>query len=500
MTATVPRRPVYAARPLETEPAAVDLLRLPVLGRFLRWRHARIALQIPLLLLSAVLILHGLYGPDLAPKNLATLVTWVHYRGLLVLVLLAAGNFFCLACPFLLPRDLARRFFRPAWNWPRPLRNKWPAALLLVLLLFTYEQFSLWGQPRWTAALIAGYFVAALVVDSLFKHATFCKWLCPIGQFNFVASTVSPLEIRVRDAEVCGSCRTKDCIRGQGILPGRNNRLPLPLVAQRGCELALFQPMKTGNLDCTFCLDCVHACPHDNVGLMSRLPAAELWDDTARSGIGAPHRRADFAMLFLVFTFGALLNAFGMTSPVFAIEAWFSQATGITHRAPVLAALFLVALVVEPAALLGLASLATRRLTGGRQKILAIGTRYAATLVPLGLGIWVAHYSFHFLTGALTLVPVSQAALGDAGWPVLGEPNWGLAGLRTSAVYPMELGFLTLGLVGSLLVAVRLARRDQPQSPWRAYVPWTMLHALLWASAVWILAQPMEMRGTFLGG
>ena len=31
----------------------------------------------------------------------------------------------------------------------------------------------------------------------------------------------------------------------------------------RGCELALVQPRKVGNMDCTFCMDCVRACPHD---------------------------------------------------------------------------------------------------------------------------------------------------------------------------------------------------------------------------------------------
>ena len=38
-------------------------------------------------------------------------------------VLLLAGNFFCMACPFMLPRNLARRFVRPVRNWPRPLRT-----------------------------------------------------------------------------------------------------------------------------------------------------------------------------------------------------------------------------------------------------------------------------------------------------------------------------------------------------------------------------------------
>src|SRR5262249_49952270 len=157
-TVTVDRRLANATRPRSPEMPAVDLLRLPLLGRLLRWRHARTVLQVPLFLLAGILVLHGLYGPDLAPKNLATVVTWVHYRGLLVLVLLVAGNFFCLACPFLLPRELARRLFRPVWNWPRVLRNKWLAVALFVLILFAYEWFALWSEARWTAWLIVGYF------------------------------------------------------------------------------------------------------------------------------------------------------------------------------------------------------------------------------------------------------------------------------------------------------------------------------------------------------
>ena len=48
-----------------------DLLRLPLLGRFLKWRHARLCLQVPLLLLAAVTIYDGLRGPQVGAMNLA---------------------------------------------------------------------------------------------------------------------------------------------------------------------------------------------------------------------------------------------------------------------------------------------------------------------------------------------------------------------------------------------------------------------------------------------
>jgi hypothetical protein len=476
-----------------------DLLRVPLLGSLLRHRHARLVFQLPLFALAIVLVLHGLFGPDLAPKNLATLLTWVHYRGLLVLVLLVAGNFFCMGCPLLLARDLVRRWVRPRLMWPQSLRNKGLSVALFVGVLFAYEQFSLWQSPVGTAALILLYFIVALVVDSVFRHASFCKWVCPVGQFNFVASTMSPLEVRVRDLGTCAGCETKDCIRGTPAPAEGERRYPLTVV-QRGCELALFLPRKEGNLDCTFCMDCVHACPHDNIGVVARMPGQELWAEGTRSGVGDPHARPDFAALAVAFTFGALVNAFGMVSPVFAFMRWLSGSTGITSRGGLLGMLYILALVLEPVVFLGLAALATRRLAGDRRSLLAIITRYAPGLIPLGFGVWLAHYAFHFLTGFATVVPITQSALADLGVMTFGRPRWQLGGLPERFVYPLELGMLGLGLVGSLLVTWKLAGRDAPAVPARAFAPWALLHLMLAVAAVWLLSQPMEMRGTFLGG
>jgi ferredoxin len=478
-----------------------DLLRVPGVGRFLKWRHSRTLLQIPLLLVSVVMILQGLFGPQLAPKNLATVLSWVHFRGALVLVLLGAGNFFCLACPFMAVRNAARRFFKPWMNWPRALRNKWASVALFVAILFVYELFDLWNSPWWTAWLIVGYFLAALLIDGVFKHATFCKFVCPIGQFNFVASTVSPLEVKVRDLDVCARCGTKDCIRGRREFAGpRAGQKPDFVVLQRGCELALFQPLKVGNMDCTFCLDCVHACPHDNVGVISRLPAAELLSDPMRSGIGLFSRRKDIAALVMVFTFGALLNAFGMASPVYALEKWLGAALHIKDEAPVLGLIFGFVLVVEPLLLLGLAAWLAKAWSGSTRPVVPLAVRYSYALAPLGFGMWLAHYGFHFFSGLYTFIPVAQNALASVRWPILGAPAWRLTGIPARFVQPMEMGFLLLGLAGSLLVAYRLAEEDAPRRIIAAFAPWASVSVILWLASMWLLYQPMEMRAMLMGG
>lgn len=468
----------------------VDVLRWPVVGRLLRARYARPLLQLPLLLVGLAMIAHGFLGPDLAPKNLATVLVWVHYRGLLVLALLLGGNFFCMACPFMLPRQLARKVIRPRWNWPRALRNKWLSLGLFASVLFCYELFSLWSSPWWTAALAVAFFAGAVLVDSLFKHATFCKHVCPIGQFNFLASTLSPLEVRVRDHDVCSSCTTHDCIKGR-----RSLEFPERIV-QPGCELALFLPTKVGNLDCTFCMDCARACPHDNVALASRLPGAELVADPRRSGIGRLSKRPDLAAFGVVFMFGALVNAFGMVSPVYAFKSWLSQRLGLHSEVSQLGFIFFVGLVLEPLVLLTLAAQATRLLTGNGKPLLQTVVRYAYSIVPLGFAMWLSHYSFHFLTGLWTFIPVTQNALWKLGWPVLGMPQWQLGGLPQAQVHVVEMSFLGLGVLGSLGVGYRIAREESPSRAVLAFAPWALLTLILWLSALWLLAQPMEMRAT----
>ena len=453
----------------------------------------RTALQLVLLSL-ACRVLDGLFSARIDPTNLATVLTWVHYRGLLVVALLAAGNLFCTGCPFVLVRDAGRRV-RPPWLSFRGGFARSGSASRSLSRCCSVMSSSTSGLPRATAYLVLLFRVRA-PVDLIFADANFCNYLCPIGQFNFIASTMSPLELRVKDIGTCHTCRTVDCIKGR-----RAPEAPA-VVLQRGCELRLFLPSKVGNMDCTFCLDCVHACPHDNIALAARVPGAELADGRRRSGIGRFSRRWDIAALAVIFAFGSLLNAFGMIAPVRGIESWMSRAMGVTSEAPILLVLFMAALVVVPILLLGGAGAVTKLLAGDAQRSIAqIAVNHAYALVPFGFGMWLAHYLFHLLTGAFVVVPVTQrAAIDLLGWAALGEPLWRLTGMRPGSVFPIQIGLMLLGTMGSLAAAFRVAERDYPARPGRAAVPWAVIIIGLAAAALWILSQPMDMRGLGFAG
>src|SRR5262249_37894778 len=279
------------------------LLSVPVVGAIIRWRYFRRTAQAVMLLLALITIADGLFGHQMSSMNLAGVLPWTHWRGLGMAGLLIGGNFFCMSCPFMLTRDLGRRFLPARWRWPRRLRSKWLALGLLAVYLWAYEAFGLWDRPWLTAWIIIGYFVAAFVVDGLFKGASFCKYVCPIGQFNFIQSLVSPMEVKARDLDVCRTCTTHECIRGSA--------------DQRGCELQLFVPRKSGNLDCTFCLDCMHACPHQNVSLVAHSPASQLIPDRPHSSfVRLVQRRPDVTALTLLLVFAAFVNAALMIAPV----------------------------------------------------------------------------------------------------------------------------------------------------------------------------------------
>jgi cytochrome c oxidase assembly factor CtaG len=396
-----------------------DLLRAPVLGAFLRARWGRRALQGILFVIALLVIADGFFGAPAAPANLAGVLPWTWARGLLVVALLAAGNVFCMACPFMLPREAGKRLGLATRAWPKALRSKWTAAALLALFFWAYEAFDLWDHPAPTAGLLVGYFAAAFAVDAFFRGASFCRYLCPIGQFQFVGSLVSPLEVAVRKPEACAACTTHDCLKGNA--------------AHRGCELGLFLPRKAGNLDCTFCLDCVKACPHEAIGMLPVLPGRELVRDVPRSAIGRFADRPDLAALALVFVGAAFAAAFAMVAP--------SKARAF---ALLVAAALVAAFALSP-----------------RES----RSRIALTLVPLGMGMWGAHWLYHLL----------------AAWPpgVFSGPS--LLGL--------ELTLLDAGLLGSLYAAWR---SDGLRS---AKLPWAATAAALWACGAWILLQPMPMRG-----
>jgi ferredoxin len=424
---------------------------------------------------AALIIYDGLTGPQLAPANSATVLAWVHYRGLVLVALLMVGNLFCSSCPFTLPRTLAKKLSLSGGRWPAALRNKWLSVGGLLLIFFLYEWLDLWSSPWLTAWLAVAYFVASFALEIVFSESAFCKYVCPLGAFNFVYSMASPFQITARDGNVCRDCEGRECVNGS------------PDVL--GCGTELFVPTIDSNMDCTFCLDCARACPYDNVALQARAPWRELIRELGK--------RRDLALLIVALAFFGFFNAFGMVPPVIRLQQWLALTLGIGSEVLQLALIFLLGAVALPALLLELAD----RLSGigsGQSRGHFVG-QFSTAFVPLGLGIWLAHYGFHFSIGALTLFPVLHSFILDHGWDWLpGPPNWDVGFLIPyGAILPLQIGAVSLGFFGGL--SVLSAQSLRVEKPSRAallrLLPWAVLLTLLTIASLAVFSQPMQMRG-----
>ncbi len=484
-----------------------DFLRIPVIGAVLRSPRGRLMLRIALLIAAMVVVLDGLFGAREAPMNLAGTWPWTHWRGITVLIMLALGNIACMACPLIAPRTLLRpmlaRWIRPTRAWPVALRSKWIAVALIVVWLVAYEAFDLWASPLATALVILSFIAAATAVDLLFEGASFCRYVCPIGQYQMLLSTVAPREVRVLDTAVCARCTTHDCIKGRVTV----NRASGVSERHDGCGLGLFLPKKSGNLDCTFCLDCVSACPHGNIGVVAVTPGIDLARAQWRSGIGSLASRVDIGVLASLFTVGAITNAAGMTAPVVSLMS--DVESRFMMHASFAQGLFVLLAMMLGLALIALAGVMLRpTATRARDEPLAQRfTRIALATVPLGASVWLVHFGFHLVTGWPTGAASIQRVLHDLSLvPESPTPILSCCVAPPSWLLNAELLALSLGLSASMGVlwwsVDALTHRSADEMHTRASVTTRRFLApacvmiLLWAVMAWVVFQPMEMRGT----
>lgn len=479
------------------QPQSFDLLRVPAIGAFLRSRYGRQSLQFVSLCLMALVIFHGLRGTPLTFQNLSGALLWNILRPLNLLLFLFAGNLFCMACPFTLPRELARRLGLAKLTWPVWLKNKWSAVVLLILFFWAYEQYAFWDSPRATALLLIAYVSGAFVIDSIFRGANFCKYVCPIGQFNFVASVLSPMELGAKSTSVCNSCSTHDCIKGN--------------TTQRGCELQLYLPNKVGNLDCTMCMDCVKACPHDNVAITLQSPIRDLVRDPVRSSLRRLSTREDVALLVLVLIMASIVNAGIMISPV------TNLLDGVGHRYPFLS--FSLGSLLATFAFSGIllifcfGSAKLLQLLSGQKSLRSVLSRFALALLPLGIAMWAAHLSFHLVSTWPSLPVILSRAVADFSSVVpLSAIHSAMQqmpavcrsmdvmlipGAKGMDLLSLQLWLLDAGLLFSLYGGWRVIRQLTTSGSRIAATTfaWALGCTGFYALCVWIFTQPMEMRG-----
>ncbi|MGH9620374.1 MAG: hypothetical protein ACRD45_11820, partial [Bryobacteraceae bacterium] len=219
------------------------------------------------------------------------------------------------------------------------------------------------------------------------------------------------------------------------------------------------------------------------VDLISITPVKAMAADPYRSSIGRLSKRSDFTALALIVVFGAFVNAAGMVSPVMSWEHDWSS------RKLVVGAFIILGVIVAPA-IAFLFARAANRLVLPSGELSGAARRFALALVPVGIAMWAAHLLYHFGTGWMAAVPVVERAITGA-VTFMSMPS--VPGWLTQA----QLGLLDAGLLLTLYIAWHVATQyaTRLRAALTLAAPWTLVSCALYAAGVWILFQPMQMRG-----
>lgn len=430
----------------------VALTRFHLVKSLLRSRWPQLFMRAFTLGVFLLAIVAGLIGTPVGNQNIAIVLVWIAWWGLLALLAVPLfGRSWCSICPIPMPGEwlqqgslLAPRGKGITLNrrWPYLLRNIWlQNGMFLLLALFSAVILT---EPKVSALVLTGFLLVAIGASLIFERRSFCRYICPVGGFIGLYSQSAPIELRVVDTTVCAAHTEKTCYTGssQGY----------------GCPWQVYPGGLTKNTNCGLCMECLRTCPHDNLALNLRSFGSDL---DASNG-----RRLDEAYKGFILLGSALIYAAVMLGPwgklkllAYSVGSfpWLGYASGF----------LLITLAVIP----GLFWLASRvgQLWAGYKpgsKVREYRNAYAGmayALLPLGMTAWVAFTLAFLFTNGSYILPSLSDPLG-LGWNLFGAAGMTWTPYLSGIVPYLQVMVLLVGLAWACRTALRLAQQLASQA------------------------------------
>jgi YHS domain-containing protein len=462
-----------------------DLLSLGFIRSAVRSRVFRFVCQMFFSVSFLVIIAAGLFGNQNPALNIAPILTWTVWWGMLIILIMFAGKAWCYVCPWDAIAGWTEKlaFWRKTddglglgLKWPRIIRNISIATILFVGLTWIELGFGVTMKPRVTAYLAIAMLLMAVVSAMLFDRKSFCRYGCLVGRVSGLYALFAGVEVRNKDDDVCSTCRTKECVKGSE--------------TAYGCPTFLYPGKISTNTYCIQCMECVQACPHDNLALNVRPWGSDLVTQ------GRP--RADEAYLALLML--AITGFHGVTmTPVW--QQLIDAIRGMADVGRVVG--FSVGMTMLMLGPIGVyAALVFVSKTLGKGASLQPLTyrdyfiQYAYALLPIALFYHIAHNMEHLLMeGPKVLAMVSDPF--GWGWNMFGTANWSIPPLISlEKLWIVQVVLVLIGHVYSLWVAQRTSLRlfGSSKAAFRSQLPMLLGMIAFSVFSLWLLKQPMEMR------
>ncbi|MBI5300809.1 MAG: 4Fe-4S binding protein [Chloroflexi bacterium] len=300
---------------LPEQPWRFELTKFRIVRWFVDQRWFQYSLMLPNLFFFVIIMLAAFFGTPVGNANFAIIFVWIVWWAALKLILIPlGGRSWCSMCPIPAPGEWIdhRAFIKKGnekplaiarKNWPKQLRNLWTQnATFLAVALFSAIILT---RPWATGVVLLAFFIGAIILSYVYGRRIFCRYVCPVSGFIALYSMAAPVEVRVKDPDLCRKHVEKDCVCGNE--------------SGYGCPWMEYPGNLKRNAYCGLCTECLKTCPKNNVGLNLRPFGSDLF---IAQGRGVDEVYNVFIMLTCAMVYSAVyLGSWGV------LKDWANIAT-----------------------------------------------------------------------------------------------------------------------------------------------------------------------------
>ena len=462
----------------------INFLNYAPLKSLLKSRWYPLIFVLPTMIIFTIIVVKLFFGSVEASSNFGSIMMWIFLWPLLPVLFLLFGRLWCSVCPLSRVSDEVQKKVGMHRKVPKFLQTYGVWIIIFAFLAITWSDviFGVVESPLNTGILLLFILIGVVFMGAVFEKRAWCRYLCFLGGLSSNYSMSSALELRT-DSEVCKTCKTPLCYKGDG--------------KTEGCSMFEYPRTMDSNRACNFCSNCIKTCDHDAIRITPRPPTSELWF------IKKPRFEESFLATALI---GIVISQTMIMLEVWEpFMTWFENITGITNF-PVAWTLIFAGAMLLPVLLMLAASFISSIIPGktsnsdlisdqtaelsvvskdSPETTLSGFIRYGYALIPLGLGIHLAHNAKHFL-GEGFAVFYSSASL--VGWNITGD----LSILNMPTIQVIQYILSILGILGAIYTAYKISTNN-PNSK-SSVLPYIVLILMFGIIALWMYSIPMAAR------
>ena len=463
----------------------VNFLNYAPLNALLKSRWYPLIFVLPTMIVFGIIIVQLFYGSAETSSNFGSVMVWIFLWPLLPILFLLFGRFWCSVCPMSRVSDEVQKKVGMNKKVPKFLQKYGVWIIIVAFLVITWSDvvFGLVESPTNTGYLLLFVFAGVVLMGAVFEKRAWCRYLCFLGGLSSNYSMSSALELRV-NTDICKTCKDPTCYKGTEKV--------------EGCSMFEYPRTMDSNRFCNFCSNCIKTCPHDAIKITPRPPTSELWFT----------KKPRFEDSFLA----TALIGIVVSQTIIMLEVWepfmewFESTTGITDFTIAWTVIFAGAMLI-PVVLMLVSSYISTMFPGktclpgiitdqtaevnlasecsDAKMVLSNFVRYGYALIPLGLGIHLAHNAKHFLGEGLSAIYTSASLVG---MNLTGD----LSILNMPTIQVIQYILTLLGVLGSAYTAHRISLNDQGSKD--SVLPYILLILVFGAIALWMYSVPMAAR------